>query len=468
MKFFYWNESYEIGVENIDAQHQQLVKLINSLGSALEMQKEMPKITSLVHELRDYIDFHFHDEEKLFYHSSMPESEQEEHKEIHKIFIHKIDTVFSEKDLSDAKAGQEVFDFLVTWLINHILGIDKSIPQYLSDAQNTEFKRDESAFIALGGNEITRTLIHALNESEKRFRLLSDNAPVLIWITDAQGKRIFANKAWALILGEDVDENADVWINNIHRKDRAGYKKHIASLRDKPSPADFEYRFKKENGEYCHLLERSVPRLEKNGTFMGLFATTVDITSLKKAEKSLRQANQVLEAEVEKRTKEMRQMMLTDILTGTKNRRFLMESLDANILRSERYGSDLSLIFIDIDHFKNVNDDYGHLVGDNILVRVTKIIKEQVRECDELCRYGGEEFVILLPESNVDHAELLAQRILNAIRNTDMPEMNKSITVSAGLGQWQKGEKSLDVLKKCDHALYKAKDTGRDRACLAE
>lgn len=467
MQFFYWNESYEIGIPTIDEQHQQLVKLINNLGSALEMHVEMPRVKSFVSELRDYIDFHFRDEEKIMSQSSMPEDEIEEHKEIHRSFARKIDSVIGEKDLSDARAVQEIFDFLVAWLINHILGVDTSIPQYLSDSPTPAPMPDGSAYTDMGGNDITWTLIHALNESEKRFRLLSDNAPVLIWITDASGRRVFANKAWANMLGQDIKASSSVWFDRIHPKDRSGYEKHLEALLQKPCAADFEYRFKNLNGEYRNLLERSVPRLEERGSFMGLIASTVDITALKMAEELLMQTNEVLEAEVEKRTEEIRQLMLTDTLTQVKNRRFLMETLDAETLLSERYGSDLSLMFMDIDHFKSVNDEHGHLIGDKVLIHLAKVISEQLRDCDLLCRYGGEEFVVILPRSNLANAKVVAERVLGAIRNAVVEEIGEAITVSAGLGQWQKGEKSLDILERCDRALYSAKTSGRDQFCLA-
>ena len=466
-KFFYWNESYEIGVPVIDEQHQQLVNLINNLGAALDMQVEMPKIQSLISELRNYIEFHFRDEERLFSKSTMPQKAQDEHKKVHRSFVQKIDNVFSEKHLNDEMAAQEIFDFLVTWLINHILGVDTSLTQYLTDSPEQSSEIDDNTLLELGGNQITRTLIHALNESEKRFRLLSDNAPVLIWISDIQGKRIFANKAWSHLLGEDVKASSLLWFENIHPNDRNAYIKHQDLMIDDPSPSDFEYRFKNKEGEYRYLLERSVPRLEKSGAFMGLIASTVDITSLKKAEKLLLQTNEDLEVEVEKRTEELRNLMLTDTLTNTKNRRFLMEALDNETKRSERYGSNLSTIFIDIDHFKKVNDDFGHLVGDKVLIQVAKIMSEKLRSCDQLCRYGGEEFVILLPESDLACAKLIADRILSAIRSTVIPELDKSVTVSAGIGQWQKGENGQDLLDRCDQALYVAKDSGRDQFQLA-
>lgn len=468
MQFFYWNSSFEIGLPAIDEQHQKLIDLINDLGSAIATQGEIPKIKIILDRLRHYIDFHFRDEERLFEQSAMPEREQLAHKAKHYAFEKKIDSILAEKKLTDLKATEEIFDFLVTWLINHILGTDRSIPQYLEGQGSSLPVPDENDFTDINSSRVTQTLIHALNESEKRFRLLSDNAPVMIWITNQQGKRIFYNKVWSEFIGEDVNGDLDVWFEIIHPGDRAAYNENFGQLLKDPKPADFEYRARNRQGEYRVFMERIIPRKEESGVFVGLVSCTVDITSLKQAEESLLQANITLEIEVAKRTEKIRTLMLTDTLTNTKNRRYLMDQLETEVSRSQRYGADLSLIFFDIDHFKRVNDSFGHGVGDTVLTLTAGSIMKQLRDCDQLCRYGGEEFVALLPETSLGNAQIVAGRVLDAIRKAKIPELGKAITISAGVGQWQKGESKDEFLERCDQALYAAKKAGRDRFCLAD
>ncbi len=467
MQFFYWNSSFEVGVPSIDEQHQKLIDLINELGLAITTQIEVPRFDDLTQRLRDYIVFHFRDEERLFEQSRMPEEEQKSHKAKHKFFEERVAAVIAEKDWSDSEATEELFDFLVTWLVKHILVVDRNITQYLNgnvvSAQNT----DQPGSTDPDDFRVTKTLINALNESEKRFRLLSDNAPVMIWIADQNGKRIFHNRAWSDFIGEDITDNPEIWFEVIHPEDRAGYKNHFSKLTGNPKAADFEYRIKNKKGEYRYFLERILPREEENGDFMGLIASTVDITSLKEAETLLMQANITLEIEVEKRTEEIRKLMLTDTLTNTKNRRFLMDQLETEIARSQRYASPLALIFFDIDHFKMVNDTFGHRAGDNVLSATAGTISRQLRDCDYLCRYGGEEFIALLPETSLDKAQKIAERVLEVIRKTKLADIGKAITVSAGVGEWQKDESRDDFLERCDKALYAAKDAGRDRISLA-
>ncbi len=467
MQFFYWNSSFEVGVPRIDKQHQELIDLINELGSAITTQIEVPKFDDLTQRLRDYINFHFRDEERVFEQSSMPQEEQANHKAKHRFFEEKVAAVIADKDWSDSEAAEELFDFLVTWLVKHILVADRNIPQYLNGNDRSVQKPDHNKPEDPDDFHIMRTLIHALNESEKRFRLLSDNAPVMIWIADQNGKRIFHNRVWTDVIGEDVAHDPEIWFEVIHPEDRAAYKKHFGKLIEKPEPADFEYRVKNKKGDYRHFLERVLPREEEDGDFMGLIASTVDVTSLKQAEELLMQANITLEIEVEKRTEEIRKLMLTDTLTNTKNRRFLMDQLETEIIRSQRYNSPLTLIFFDIDHFKMVNDTYGHRAGDNVLTATAGNISKQLRDCDYLCRYGGEEFIALLPETSLDRAGEIADRVLAIIRKTKLPDLGKAITISAGVGEWQKGESRHDFLERCDKALYAAKDAGRDRISIA-
>ena len=466
MQFFYWNSSYEVGVARIDEQHQKLIDLINNLGSAITTEIEIPKLEILIEELRDYIDFHFRDEERLFEQSDMPEKEQKAHKAKHATFASKVDKVLGKKDLTDAGAAEEVFDFLVTWLVQHILVVDRAIPQYLENYKKSESDGCEEEDD--DGSDIALTLIYALNECEKRFRLLSDNAPVMIWITDDQGRRIFHNRGWSDFIGENVKGNDKIWFDIIHPEDRSAYKKYFTNLIENPEKGDFEYRARNQNGEYCYFMERVIPRREQSGTFMGLASSTVDITSLKNAEELLMQANITLEIEVEKRTEEIRELLLTDTLTKTKNRRFLMDQLKVEMSRGDRYGSPLSLVFFDIDHFKKVNDEFGHRTGDHVLSFTAATMTRILRDCDQLCRYGGEEFIAILPETNLENAQVIAERILEIIRKTTVPETGKTMTVSAGVGQWKKGESRDDFLERCDRAMYLAKKNGRDQICLAE
>lgn len=163
---------------------------------------------------------------------------------------------------------------------------------------------------------------------------------------------------------------------------------------------------------------------------------------------------------------------LTDPLTGLPNRGHFMEVAAQEMDRSRRYGHSLSLWMLDIDHFKNVNDTYGHHAGDLALQSLVNVSQKVLREMDIMGRLGGEEFAVLLPETDTEHALLVAERLRQKIAGAEVPlEQGKSVsyTVSIGIATLGPEETGVDaLLERADHALYRAKKTGRDKVCVAE
>ena len=160
----------------------------------------------------------------------------------------------------------------------------------------------------------------------------------------------------------------------------------------------------------------------------------------------------------------------TDPLTELFNRRHFYELADHELDRSQRVGSPLSFVMLDIDYFKKVNDKFGHLVGDTVLIILAKLLKQQLRSIDLCCRYGGEEFVICLPDTNAVDAKDVAERIRLAIcqesiLSTGEPDL--FISVSLGVATSLKDEKVEHTLKRADAALYQAKDAGRNQTKVA-
>lgn len=160
-----------------------------------------------------------------------------------------------------------------------------------------------------------------------------------------------------------------------------------------------------------------------------------------------------------------RQRAERDWLTGVWNRRVFEERLDALYSTAHRYGRPLSLVFMDIDHFKAVNDFHGHAVGDRVLEGVAALLQELVRDADAVCRWGGEEFAVLLPETSVAEAGKFAERVRDRIKATAFPGIG-GITASFGVAELQPGETRDAFVGQADRALYRAKDEGRDRVVL--
>ena len=158
------------------------------------------------------------------------------------------------------------------------------------------------------------------------------------------------------------------------------------------------------------------------------------------------------------------ELTLVDPLTGLQNRRVMLANLDKYIVLAERHGRSLSLIMMDLDHFKKFNDTHGHQVGDQLLIQVAEIMKKLVRKSGHIVRYGGEEFLLMLPEADWKGAFQVAERIRIAV------EKETEITISLGIASLQKGEKgvvSQDLIKDADTALYRAKQLGRNRIEIA-
>ncbi len=162
-------------------------------------------------------------------------------------------------------------------------------------------------------------------------------------------------------------------------------------------------------------------------------------------------------------------MAYTDPLTQTSNRSAFDDYIKREISLATRHSKSLSIIFLDVDHFKHINDQYGHECGDVALTSVAKWIKECLRSSDAVFRFGGEEFVIILSETDLIGAELVAERIRNNIENHTMSYNMQAVNITASLGVSElRGNETVDALvKRADGAMYKAKKNGRNQVVLA-
>lgn len=167
--------------------------------------------------------------------------------------------------------------------------------------------------------------------------------------------------------------------------------------------------------------------------------------------------------------KEVERLAITDSLTQVFTRRYIMERFEEELDRARTKGSELAFLMLDVDFFKQVNDRHGHLVGDGVLRAVARCILENVREIDILGRYGGEEFCIILPDTDSAGAEYVAQRMRKAIENhaVDVYDIRIKVTASIGIAMFPRnGKKTGTLIDKADWALYRAKKMGRNRVCI--
>jgi len=159
----------------------------------------------------------------------------------------------------------------------------------------------------------------------------------------------------------------------------------------------------------------------------------------------------------------VRHMAYVDGLTGAFNRRYFEIRVLEEIERAERYSGAMSLIFIDIDHFKRLNDEFGHLMGDDVLRQISTVFSQNLRKVDVPCRYGGEEFAIIVPETTGEDAYYVADKLRRAIQGTVFPGLPRAVTIAAGVASYPTNGKTRDALvKAADEALYAAKQSGRN------
>ena len=170
-------------------------------------------------------------------------------------------------------------------------------------------------------------------------------------------------------------------------------------------------------------------------------------------------------AEMKKQHEQLEYLSYHDQLTGLFNRYFIDQILPNEVLQADRYHEDLSMIILDLDHFKKINDTFGHPIGDQVLKATAEIAQKQIRESDVLARLGGEEFLILLPQTKLHGAVLVAEKIRKAVEKQSHPIAGK-ITISAGAAERLEKETFLQWYRRVDDALYHAKEKGRN--CVVE
>ena len=208
-------------------------------------------------------------------------------------------------------------------------------------------------------------------------------------------------------------------------------------------PAEVTFRILYKNGEVRWIWHQCQAVYSSDGTWMGRRTTNRDVTALKQAEEQLQR------------------LSTTDPLTGAYNRRMFMDLLARELQRAGRYGEPFSLLMFDIDHFKMVNDQYGHDAGDRVLQEVVRLSMETIRQADTLARWGGEEFMVLLPRTDGDMAYTMGERLRKSIATHAFVDADQ-LTVSVGVTSLNQVDTMDALLKRVDEALYSAKESGRN------
>ena len=213
------------------------------------------------------------------------------------------------------------------------------------------------------------------------------------------------------------------------------------------------------NGEVGHWKNVKVPCLNADGEWM-LSCCSIDLTEPMRREAEL----QCIRKELEEANHKLSTLALTDALTGLWNRRAFDAQLETSIMAAQRSKHGMALMLIDVDRFKNINDRYGHPFGDSVLRNLAALLSRVKRAEDIACRFGGEEFAVLMPFVDIEGARKLARRIMESLRVFQWEK--EPITVSIGLAMCSDACSSDEMIDDADTALYRAKHEGRNRVVV--
>lgn len=313
----------------------------------------------------------------------------------------------------------------------------------------------------------------ALRESEVRWQFALEGAGDGVWDWNAQNNQVFYSKQWKTMLGyadDEIGNSLDDWKERVHPDDLSFVLDEINKHFSGQIPFySSEHRLLCKNGEYKWILDRGkVIQWTDDKKPLRVIGTHTDITESKQAEKAIKMANEQLRsqiAEIEQLQKELREQALHDPLTDLYNRRYLKETLERELKRVKREKIPLSVIIIDIDNFKKINDTYGHQVGDEFLKKIADMISSNTRGSDIACRYGGEEYLLVMPGTSVKSAASRAEQLRLECAKIQIPYKNKklSVTLSFGVASFpDHSQEAEDIVIKADKALYKSKRSGRN------
>lgn len=294
-----------------------------------------------------------------------------------------------------------------------------------------------------------------LRISDERYRLLADNVLDVLWTIQLDGQITYMSPSLFRYRGFTPEELMQMPLKDQFTPESFAIVAQGLETARADVAAGRPVNFRSEVQELCKdgrivWTEITATSLyDREGRFLEIVGMSRNIDERKQHEQALRK------------------LATTDTLTGVWNRRHLEEVARQEIDRSQRYGEALTLIIFDVDHFKAINDRCGHLAGDRVLIELVTRVRDQLRVVDGLGRWGGEEFVVLMPHCDAAAGTALAEKLRWAVADPPFPEVG-TVTVSFGVAQLQPRENYDQWFKRTDDAMYAAKTQGRNRVIVAE
>jgi len=294
----------------------------------------------------------------------------------------------------------------------------------------------------------------AMRESEERFRHVAEHSDDIIWIWSPDRKIQYISPAYERYTGnspEKMFKKPLLVLKMVDPDDRSAFGDAIEDI-FKGESRKLDLRVRHKDGTVYHLEGLGTAIRDHKGDIVRCIGIWRDVT------------------ERIHLIRDLDKIAVTDPLTQIYNRRYFYKRAEEEVDRVKRSGNPLSLILFDIDLFKNVNDTYGHIIGDKVLIKLAHICQGELRNNDIFARYGGEEFVILLPETDIDAALKFAERLREVVANKmfTFDEINLTTTISLGISIWNNIEHlEVDtIIHQADQALYQSKEAGRNRVTV--
>jgi len=276
---------------------------------------------------------------------------------------------------------------------------------------------------------------------DEEYKIIVESSPNMIWRAGTDALCDFFNSTWLKFTGRQMsDEVGNGWATGVHPEDFDECLEIFLESFKKRIPFEMEYRLKRFDGEYRWINDRGSPLFREDNTFIGYIGSCMDVTDKIEGQR-------------------LRDLAQNDGLTKIFNRQHFEYLGNIEFLKSKRYNTALTLVLIDIDAFKNINDTLGHFAGDYVLKEIATILSKNIREFDILARFGGDEFVLLLPNTDSNAAKAFINRLENTINTSMILYENHKINVTAtfGISQLKQEEKFELVLKSADKHLYEKK-----------
>ncbi len=281
----------------------------------------------------------------------------------------------------------------------------------------------------------------------EEYRIILESSPNMIWRANLTKECDYFNKTWLEFTGRTYEQEYGFgWAECVHPDDFDRCVEIYNTNFDKQLPFEMDYRLKRADGQYRWINDRGTPIYDDKKNFIGYIGSCLDITEKVEGQLLIEMARQ-------------------DILCKTYNRQYSLQLLEELFIYSKENNAKISLLMMDIDDFKHINDQYGHLTGDKVLSNIGQLVKKEIRNNDIIGRYGGDEFIIGLSNSSPQTAQAIANRISKAIASYKIPLSNSktlSFTVSIG-GTTLTDETTLDqFINNADKKLYEAKRNGKN------